>query len=90
MMNKEQSIRVRFEAFFVFVDLKVILLIVMLAKFYKETVLLADVVNQKQRMLVVDLLHGVWEHAGSGLWLWIIGAVIGDIFIKSILRRFHD
>lgn len=90
MMDKESSLWLKFEFFFVFLDLKVILLIVMLFNFHKETVLLADVAKSHQKMLVTDLLYGTWDRAGSGYWLWIIGAVLGDIFIKSILRRLHD
>lgn len=90
MLNKNESMLLRFEMFFVFVDLKVILLIVMLTRFYQQTVLLADVVNPKQRAAVVDVLVEIWHKAGSGMWLWIIGAVIGDIVIKSILRRLRE
>lgn len=89
-MNKEDSVWIKFEMFFLFVDLKVILLIVMLFNFYKETVLLADVASAKQKILVTELLYGTWERAGSGYWLWIIGAVVGDIFLKKILRALND
>jgi hypothetical protein len=89
MMNKEDSLWVKFELFFVFLDLKVILLIVMLFDFYKETVLLADVAKPHLKMLVTELLFATWERAGSGYWLWIIGAVLGDIMIKGILRRLN-
>ncbi len=89
-MNKEDSIWIRFEMFFLFVDLKVILLIVMLFNFYKETVLLADVANTKQKMLVTELLYGTWERAGTGYWYWIIGAIVGDLFIKKIFRGLND
>ena len=90
MLNKNESMLLKFEMFFLFVDLKVILLIVMLTRFYKETVLLADVINQKQKMLVTDVLVEIWHKAGSGMWLWIIGVVIGDIVIKSLLRNFRE
>lgn len=89
-MNKEDSLWIKFEIFFLFVDMKVILLIIMLFDFYKETVLLADVANQKQKMLAVDVLYGTWERAGSGYWKWILIAAIGDIFIKKILRALND
>jgi hypothetical protein len=89
-MNKEDSLWIRFEMFFIFVDLKVILLIVMLFNFYKETVLLADVVSAKRKELVVDVLVTTWQSAGSGYWKWIIIAAIGDIFLKKILRGLHD
>lgn len=80
----------KFEMLFLFVDLKVILLIVMLTRFYKETVLLADVINQKQKMLVTDVLVEIWHKTGSGMWPWIIGAVLGDIVVKSLLRNFRE
>lgn len=89
-MNKEDSVWIKFEMFFLFLDLKVILLIVMLFNFYKETVLLADVLSPKYKEVVIDVLHTTWTSAGAGYWLWIIGAVLGDIFIKSILRKFND
>jgi hypothetical protein len=89
-MNKEDSLWIRFEMFFLFVDLKVILLIVMLFNFYKETVLLADVVSVKRKELVVDVLQATWQSAGSGYWKWILIAVIGDIFLKKILRGLND
>ncbi|MCK6597220.1 MAG: hypothetical protein L6Q37_02555 [Bdellovibrionaceae bacterium] len=90
MINKNESMLLRFEMFFLFVDLKVVLLIVMLARFYKETVLLADVVNPKQKMFVTDVLIEIWNKTGHGVWLWIIGAVLGDIVLKSILRRLRE
>ncbi len=90
MMDKENSLWIKFELFFVFLDLKVVLLIVMLFNFYKETVLLADVVNAHQKMLVTELLNGTWARAGSGYWLWIIGAVFGDMIIKRILGRLNE
>lgn len=90
MLNKNESMLLKFEMFFLFVDLKVILLIVMLARFYKETVLLADVVNQKQKMFVTDVLINIWQTTGHGMWLWIVGAVLGDIVIKSLLRHLRE
>ncbi len=89
-MNKETSLWIKFEVFFIFVDLKVILLTVMLCNFYKETVLLADVAIPHQKMLVTDLLYGTWAKAGAGYWLWIIGAAFGDIIIKRILGRLNE
>lgn len=90
MLNKNESMLLRFEMFFLFVDLKVILLVVMLAKFYKETLLLAEIVNPKQKMFVSDVLVEIWNKAGDGMWYWIIGAVLGDIVIKSFLRHFRE
>lgn len=90
MLNKNESMLLKFEMFFLFVDLKVILLIVMLARFYQQTVLLADVVNPKHKMLVTDVLIDIWHKAGDGMWLWIVGAVVGDIVLKSILRRLRE
>jgi hypothetical protein len=90
MMNKENSLWIKFELLFLFVDLKVILLIVMLFNFYKETVLLADVAKPHLKMAVTDILYGTWERAGSGYWLWIIGAMLGDIVVKSILRKLNE
>ena len=90
MMDKENSLWLKFELVFIFLDLKVILLTVMLFNFYKETILLADVARPHQQMLVTDLLYGTWARAGSGYWLFIIGAVFGDIIIKRILRRLNE
>lgn len=90
MMSKENNLWLKFEVFFVFLDLKVILLIVMLFNFYKETVLLADVVKPQQKMIVTDLLYGTWQRAGSGYWLYIIAAIAGDILIKKILRSLNE
>lgn len=90
MLNKQESIKLKFELIFMFVDLKVALLIVMLTRFYKETVLLINVVDPKQKVLIADVLIHVWQKAGHGMWLWILGAILGDIFIKAILRHLHD
>ncbi len=90
MLNKNESMLLKFEMFFLFVDLKVILLIVMLARFYQQTVLLADVVNPKHKMLVTDVLIDIWQTTGHGMWLWIVGAVLGDLLIKSLLRHFRE
>ena len=89
-MNKETSLWLKFEMFLVFIDLKVVLLIIMLFNFYKETVLLADVVKPGQRMLVTDLLYGTWQRAGSGYAKWIFLAAIGDIFLKRILGKLNE
>ena len=53
MMNKRNELWIKFEVFFLFVDFKVILLIVMLANFYKETVFMIDFVDPKDRKSVV-------------------------------------
>ncbi len=90
MMNKRESLWLKFEMLFLFVDLKVILLILMLFNFYKETVLLADVADHHQKMLAVDVLYGTWQRAGSGYAKWIVLAVIGDIFIKRILKALNE
>lgn len=89
-MNKEDSLWLKFEAVFVFVDLKVVLLIIMIFNFYKETVLLADVIDPHKKALVVDVLYRTWEQTGSGYWKWIIAAVLGDIVVKSILRKLNE
>lgn len=89
-MNKENSLWLKFEMVFFFVDLKVILLIIMLFNIYKETVLLADVVDAHKKMLATDLLYGTWQRAGSGYAKWIFLAAIGDIFLKKILRKLNE
>lgn len=90
MLNKQESIKLKFELIFMFVDLKVALLIVMLARLYKETILLISVVDPKQKVLIADVLNHVWQKAGHDMLLWIFGAILGDIFIKAILRHLHD
>lgn len=89
-MNKENGLWLRFETFFLFMDLKVILLIFMLFRFYKETVLLADVAKTNLKMNVVELLNLTWQSAGEGMWKWIIAAIIGDIFIKKMLNSINE
>lgn len=89
-MNKENSLWLKFEMIFVFIDLKVILLITMLANFYKEIVLLADIAKPNQKVIASDLLYSVWQQAGSGYWKWIIATVIGDILVKRILRKLNE
>lgn len=88
--RKERSLWLKFEMVFLFMDVKVILLTVMLFNFYKETVLLADVANPKVKILATELLYGTWQRAGAGYWKWIIFAVIADIFVKRILRSFNE
>jgi len=89
-MNKEDSLWLKFEVFFLFVDLKVILLIIMLFNFYKETVLLADVVKPNLKMLVTEVLYDTWERAGVGYAKWILFAALGDIILKKLLRRLNE
>lgn len=89
-MTKENSLWLKFELIFFFVDLKVVLLIIMLFNFYKETVLLADVADAKQKMLVTDLLYGTWQRAGSGYVKWIFIAAIADIILKKIFQRLNE
>lgn len=89
-MNKEMSLWLKFEMFFIFVDLKVVLLIIMLFNFYKETVLLADAANPQKKMLVTNLLYDTWQRAGDGYWKWIIMAALGDIVLKRILSKLNE
>ena len=89
-MNKQTSLLLKFEAIFIFVDLKVILLIVMLFNFYKETVLLADIVKPNERMKIVDLLLGTWERAGAGYWKWIMIAMLADVILKRMLQKLNE
>jgi len=89
-MNKESSLWIKFEMLFLIVDLKVILLIIMLFNFYKETVLLADVAKPNLKMPAGELLYDTWARAGAGYWKWILLAAIGDIFLKKILRRLNE
>lgn len=87
-MNKKDKADFTFETLFMFLDLKVIFLIVMLCLFYKETVLLADVLGNKK--MEARILLSVWERAGQGLWVWVVAVVFGDIFIKQFLRKLHE
>lgn len=89
-MNKENSLWLRFQVFFLFVDLKVILLIVMLFNFYKETALLAEIVGQKQKESIAHVLNVTWQNAGSGFVKWIIAAIVFDIVLKKILESMND
>lgn len=89
-MNKENSLWLKFELFFLFVDLKVILLIMMLFNFYKETVLLADVAKPNLKMRAAELLYDTWERAGVGYAKWIFFAAIGDIVLKKLLRKLNE
>lgn len=90
MMNKRNELWIKFEVFFLFVDFKVILLIVMLANVYKETVFMIDFVDPKKKVVAAQLMQQVWNEAGSGYWMWIVGAILGDLMMKRFLRMLHD
>ncbi len=89
-MNKKDRIDYIFEFLFLFTDLKFILLIVMLFCFYKETVLLADVIDPSYKNASARALIGAWERAGLGFWKWIALASLGDIVVKKFIRSFNE
>ncbi len=87
--RKENSLAMKFDLLFVFVDLKVLFIIFLMAKLYKETVMLSDLYAPKDRQPVINILNHVWQSVGSGMWLLLFGAIIGDIILKRVLREMN-
>jgi hypothetical protein len=84
-MNKNNSLLLKLDFALMFLDCKVILLIMFMVDFYRQTAWRADLLVPK-RVLYADTLRWAWEEIGSPYVKWIVLAIIADIILKRIIK----
>lgn len=75
------------ESIMVFVDCKVLLLLFFVANLWRETTLLGDLLGSK-KVPAINLANQIWQHVGSDFLIWIPVAIIADVVIKGLLRKY--
>ncbi len=88
-MKESKTIALRLQMTLIFIDLKVLLLLIFMGDFYRKTALGAEVLNGK-RVLFNEALRYCWEDIGSPYLKWIPLAIIGDFILKIILEALID
>lgn len=88
-MNKQNSVLMKLDFAFMFLDCKVLLLIIFMVDFYRQTAWRADLLVPK-KVLYSDTLIWAWAEIGSPYVMWIPIAIIADIALKRLLKGLFE